>query len=336
MPSDPRVTRAFELLAKPIEQYRTAVATTLEEVRGHLAAGRSDAQAHAARLQAQLGVFAAGRIDTSRLSTVLGNRDALDVASLQRLERASDTLRNIVSRGSELLQLTVPPGEDMARCVSARLSLVGRAFAAARIAAAAHKSAASGLDEAVALGSFPFAEWSAAERRLAPPLVVTVEGADLVAGSLAPFLDGMHKFLLIVDGPCAPAPLVRLITPSVLVIQGYDFKDFEVLSAWPATAVAALVPDTAVRFTHDPAGGSRTWQRISVHLPPDPRVRRLGGLTAAQQSEELLQLESLAAPPPAPMVAPASEAAASAADPVDRLAAWLLQQAQVPSPAPGD
>lgn len=334
MPSDPRVTRAFELLAKPIEQYRTAVATTLEEVRGHLAAGRSDRQAHAARLQSQLGAFGAGRIDTTRLSTLLGNREALDVPSLQRLERASDTLRNIVSRGSDLLHLTILRGDDMGLCVSARLALIGRAFAAARIAAAAHNRAASGLDEAVALSTFPFAEWSASERKLAPPLVISVEGADLVAGGLAPFLDGMQKFLLIVDGPSAPAPLVRLITPGVLVIQGHDFPDFEVMTAWTASAVAALVPETAVRFTHDPAAGSRPWQRLSVHMPPDGRIARIGGLTAPQQSEELRQLEGLAAPPPAPVVA-APEAGASTADPVDRLAAWLLQQAQVPAPPPG-
>jgi len=334
MPSDPRVTRAFELLAKPIEQYRTAVATTLEEVRGHLAAGRSDRQAHAERLQSQLGAFGAGRIDTTRLSTLLGNREALDVPSLQRLERASDTLRNIVSRGSELLHLTILRGDDMALCVSARLALIGRAFAAARIAAAAHNRAESGLDEAVALSTFPFAEWSASERRLAPPLVISVEGADLVAGGLAPFLDGMQKFLLIVDGPCAPAPLVRLITPGVLVIQGYDVPDFEAVTTWPATAVAALVPETAVRFTHDPAAGSRPWQRLSVHMPPDGRLARIGGLTAAQQSEELRQLEWLTVPPPAPVVA-APVVEASTADPVDRLASWLLQQAQIPAPPPG-
>jgi hypothetical protein len=334
MPSDPRVTRAFALLATPIEQYRAAVATTLEEVRGHLAAGRSDRQAHAQRLQSQLGAFGAGRIDTTRLSTLLGNREALDVPSLQRLERASDTLRNIVSRGSELLHLTILRGDDMALCVSARLALIGRAFAAARIAAAAHNRAASGLDETVALSTFPFGEWSASERKLAPPLVISVEGADLVAGTLAPFLDGMQKFLLIVDGPCAPAPLVRLITPGVLVIQGYDFPDFEVMTAWPATAVAALVPETAVRFTHDPAAGARSSQRLSVQMPPEARIARIGGLTAPQQSDELRQLEELAAPPPAPAVA-AHVVEASTADPVDRLAAWLLQQAQVPAPPTG-
>ena len=56
--------------------------------------------------------------------------------------------------------------------------------------------------------------------------------------------------------------------------------------------------------------------------------------TAAQQSEELRQLEWLAAPPPAPVVA-AAEVETSTADPVDRLAAWLLQQAQIPAPPPG-
>lgn len=337
MPSDPRVNRALEVLAQPIEQYRTAVAATLEEVRGHLLAGRADANARAERLKEQLGVFAAGRIDTTRLATLLGNRDALDANSLLRLERASDALRNLVSRGRDLFHVEVRPEEGLAACVSAQLATIGRAFAAARIANAAHNGAASGLDEPRALASFPFGEWTAAERKLAPALVVTVAGTDLTAGALAPFLDGALKILLIVDGPCAPAPLVRLVTPSVLVIQAHDLKELEMMATWPATAVAAVVPDTAARFVHDPSAGSEPWQRMSVQLPRDARVTRIGGLTPAQQTEELRQLESLSVRPPAPVaVAVASPVSAPAgADPVDRLAAWLLQQAQI-TPSAGE
>ncbi|HVL68322.1 MAG TPA: hypothetical protein VM364_13750 [Vicinamibacterales bacterium] len=335
MPSDPRVTRALEVLAAPIEQYRTAVATTLEEVRGHLAAGRSDADARSRRLGEQLGAFAAGRIDTGRLAALLGDRDALDISAQQRLERASDTLRNVFSRGMELFHVAVRPGGDPAACIGAQLATVGRAFAAARVAAAARNGASSGLDEDFALIAFPFAEWNGAERKLAPPLVVTVAGADLAAGALAPFLDGMQKLLLIVEGPSAPAPLVRLVTPSVLVIQAHDFKDLELLGHWPATAVGALVGETAARFVHDPSAGADGWQRLTLHSRGDDRIGRVGGLTAAQQREELRVLEMLAAKPAAPVV-PSDPQAVEAVDPVDRLAAWLLRQANLTGSAAGE
>ena len=343
MPSDPRLAGVLERLTPAIDRYHAAVAATLEEVRGHLAAGRSDASARAERLRDQLGVFAAGRIDTSRLATVLGTRDALDLGALKRLEAASLVLRNLVSRGRDLVVVAVPSGGDMSAAVSNALATIGRGFAAARIASAARNGAASALDEAKALNAFPFAEWNAAERRLAPPLIVSVAGADLVATAVTPYLDGGQKFVLIVDGSCAPAPLVRLITPGVLVTQVHDPKDLTTFVAWPTTAVAAVLPPTAIRFVHDPSAGAHPWQRLSVTGTAEARLARVGGWTGAQQSEETRQLEALAAAPaPAATVASTETPVAPVpaqhgldGDPVDRLAAWLLQQAQLPAAAAG-
>jgi hypothetical protein len=334
MPSDPRVARALEVLARPLEQYRSALAATLEEVRGHLASGRSDAAARAERLRDQLGPFAGGRIDAARLAALLGQRDALDASALQRLERAFATLQQLVAPGADLFHVEVIPGGDVHACVSAQLARIGRAFSAARVAAAARSGGAvPGLDEEAALDRFPFAQWSGAERRLAPPLVVTVRGEDLVAGALAPFLDGAAKLLLIVEGPCAPAALVRLIAPSVLVVQAHALEELDLLGPWPGAAVGALVAPPAVRFVHDPSGGPAVWQRLTVHGAADLRPGRIGGFTAAQQQDELNQLHALAAPPPAaPLPASAgtpAPAPAAAPDPADRLAAWLLQQANV-------
>lgn len=337
MPSDPRVTRLLELVAEPIEQYRSSVAATLEEVRGYLAAGRSDAQARAERLQEQLGVFGGSRIDVSRMSALLGNDAALDASALRRLEQASAALRSVMDRGGSLFHVDVPPGADAAACVKRQLAAIGRGFAAARIAGAARNNAASGLDEASALEAFPYGDWNAAERRLAPPLVVSVNGTDLVAGALAPFIDGTQKILIVVDGPCAPAPLARLITPGVLVLQAHDVKDLEVVANWPAAAVGALVPIWAARFTHDPAAGPESWQRMTVHLSRDWRIKRIGGLTSAQQHEELAQLQALASQPAPPVAATTPVPATSAdVDPADRLAAWLLQQANLTGPLASD
>jgi hypothetical protein len=99
--------------------------------------------------------------------------------------------------------------------------------------------------------------------------------------------------------------------------------------------VAALVPDSATRFVHDPAVGAVLHDRLTVHHAPQERPRKaLGGISATQQVEELEQLTALSthpvsapAPPstepesaPAPVV-PASQA--------DKLAAWLISQADL-------
>jgi hypothetical protein len=334
MPSDPRVLRALDTLAHPIERYRTALATALEQVRGYLGARRSDVAARAASLEEQLGPLAGGRIDASRLARVLGEREVLAPSALERLERAFDVLRNLAARGGDLFEVAVPLGADAAASVTAQFAVIGRAFAAARVATAACAGGASDLDEAAALDSFPFSEWSTTERSLAPPVIVTLHGRDLLAGAFAPLLDGRQKLLLIVEGPCAPAPLVRLITPGTLVVQAHDFEELQILDRWRGAAVGALVPDSAVRFVHDPAAGSEAWQRISVQAAGEPRAARVGGLSAAQQQEELRQLQALATRPSAlaePMGSPRP-----AADPIDRLAAWLLEQARLPVAASGD
>lgn len=333
MPSDPRIARARALLSEPIARYRAAIAATIEEIRGYLAAGRSHADARADRLRDQLGPFASGRIDAGRLARILGDGGTLDAAAQTRLEAASAVLQSIAREGDGLLTVTVPPGGDPGAAVATRLAALGRAFAAARIAAAARAGAASGLDEAAALERFPFDCWNLNERRLAPPIVVNVAGADLDAGVLAKYLDGVQKILIVADGPVAPAPLVRLITPGVLVMQAHDVDALLLFAGWPGTAVAAILPAAAARFTHDPSAGREIWQRLSVAIDPAAQIARVGGLTAAQQKEELHQLSMLAARPAAPLP-PAGAAAEGSGDPADRLASWLLQQAGL-TPPPG-
>jgi hypothetical protein len=335
MPSDSRVARALDAFAPFVERYRGAVASTLEDVRGHLARGRSDTDERARRLGEQLGPFAGGRIDAGRLAAVLADPHALDASALERLERVSAVLADLVSDGTALFTLAVQPGGDLAAGVSTRLASIGRAFAAARIAAAACRGGqSSGLDEARALEAFPFGAWTAAERRLAPPLVVTVQGTDFTPAGLATFLDGAQKLVLIVEGPAAPAALVRLITPGVLVVQAHDPADLDPVGRWAGAAVAALVEPPAPRFVHDPAGGADPWQRLAPQELLDVPLAPVGPFSIAQQAEELRQLQALAARPPlradAPAVEHAPVASVDGSEPVERLAAWLVQHAIVP------
>jgi hypothetical protein len=328
MPSDPRVLEALALFAEPIGRFRSAISTTLEEVRGELASIRSDTSGQVERLKTQLGRFAEGRVDVSRLTAVIGSR-AADPAAQQRLEAAYDTLQDVAAHGNDLFCVHVPPGSAAGIAIGSQLAAIGRAFGAARIAASARGIPTTlGMSDHQALGRFPFAEWSAAERRLAPPLVVSVTGRDLNAAALARFFDGALKVVLVVDGPCAPAPLVRLVTPNVFVTQVHEVSALAPLAAWPGAGIGAVLPPMSSVFTHDPAAGPELWQRLAVTKSRDGHLGRLGGLSAAQQTEEILQLEALAARPSS-VAEPAHAPGTVREDPAGRLAAWLLHQADL-------
>jgi hypothetical protein len=120
-----------------------------------------------------------------------------------------------------------------------------------------------------------------------------------------------------------------LITPGVLVIQAHEMKELEPVARWPGTAVAALMPPAAARFTHDPAAGPALWQRLSVTTGSDARLARLGPLSAGQQHEELQQLHALATRPAVVAAATGDASVEPRIDAADRLAAWLLQQAHL-------
>jgi hypothetical protein len=167
-----------------------------------------------------------------------------------------------------------------------------------------------------------------------------MDAADLAtAAALAEFLDGTQKIVLVVRGACAPAALVRLITPGTFVLQTADGAGLDRFAAWEGPGIAALVHESAARFTHDPTRGAAPWERIAIDSLParDPRAA-VGGASGAQQSEELRQLRQLAArpedaPAPAPLPTTASGRATPTApvatDPADKLAAWLLAQADL-------
>ena len=329
MRSDPRVRDALALLAQPIGRFRSAVAATIEEVRTELSASQADAAERAEHLKAQFGRFADGRLDLSRLAPVLTGDRRSDPAERARLQAAFDTLQDVAAHGDDAFCLRVPADTAVDAAVCTQLATIGRAFGAARVAASARgRGTVLGMPDEQAMSRFPFAEWTAVERRLAPPLVVSVSGHDLNVAALARCLDGGLKILLIVDGLSAPAPLVRLITPNVFVAQVHEVREAEAIGSWPGAGIAAVVPPAGAVFVHDPAAGAAMHQRLTVTKSGDQPRARIGELSAAQQTEEILQLQALAARPDVPPAWPPTPAEAPAPD-VDRLAAWLLRQADL-------
>lgn len=331
MPSDSRLELAMRALAAPIEAYRSAVAAAAEEVRGFLATHRSTADAGDAAIE--LGPFAAGRIDLEAFSRIGPGAAAVEPGTLAEIDAALDVLRRAATPREDAFRVVVEPGRRLGDAVGAALAEAGRVAAAARFAAAARRGGAPAARGNGRPGAgLPFPEWSEGERRFAPPLAVELDGADLRAGDLVEFLDGGVKIVLVVRPPCAPAPLVRLITPGALVVQTADETDLERVADAAGPAVAALVPEDAARFIHDPAAGPEPWSRLTLrHLPERSAKRPVGAASVRQQTDELEQLRALAARPDAAPAAPRDGAATppERSDPADRLAAWLLSQAEL-------
>jgi hypothetical protein len=176
---------------------------------------------------------------------------------------------------------------------------------------------------------YPFALWTRAERAAAPPLFVELGGGDLNAAGLSEFLDGSQKIVLVVRGPAPPAPLARLLSPGVFVMQTADPAALEEVVGIDGPAIVALGTEGLVPFTHNPAGGSSYAERISVEDLPE--VSDIAGLGFRQKQdvEHLRQLAASASYVPASTSAssPVASSDHSDADPADRLAGWLLQQA---------
>jgi len=329
MPSDERIAEALEALSEAKETFVSSVAMSAEEVRGMLERDKGANENPQVRLAHELGPFAAGRIDLERLAPFVGANARLGEGKREQVQRALDVLKGLKAAGDEIFSVKVPLDGYLRGTVFKALGRAGTAFGAARsVEWALHDIAPpEGVDDA--LETFPPDRWNGAERTCAPPLVVEVEGQDLRPASLAELLEGAQKIVLVVNGPAAPAPLVRLITPGVTVIQTDDPADLAVLAASPGPGIAALMPEGAARFIHAPGAGKGLDGRLSVkHLPEKEPARPLGALSAFQQAEELRQLASLTASVEASLkVAEEPAPAGEELDEAGQLAAWLVQQA---------
>jgi len=323
MPSDPRVTIALKAIAGPIATFRSAVIGSLGRVRGMLAAGSG-----AERAGQELGAFAGGRVDFARFAELSHGAAALDASSRGRVQRACDVLEEISHAAPEAYVVDVHPGARLRVSVGAALAHFGRGFGVATAADLARAGRYEPAAHDRLFDAFGFDAWTRAERLVAPPLVVTVDGADLHAADLAELLDGSQHIVLVVRGSAPPASLVRLITPGVLVLQTPDEQGLDRFAAFDGPAVAALFEHDAAGFLHDPALGFAVWQRLLVFKRPERTPRKsLGGSSPRQQSEELAQLDALGERPTLASTPIDAFVPMGGGDPADRLATWLLSQA---------
>ena len=326
MPSDERVEQAVKAVSARIEIFRSSIVVTAEQVRGFLSTHRPSENGQVSRIRAELGQFGADRIDAERFAALLDTNSPTDSATIERIEQALDTLSKMGAKESDFFVVRVETGGHLRDSVARRLDELGRAFGAARVVNLSRTGQYQHSDHATLLESLPFSKWRKAERDVAAPLVVDVDGRDLTVAGLAEFLDGGQKIVLTVRGASPAAPLVRLISPGVLVIQTANVDDLAGLEEWEGPAVVALVSESAAQFVHDPRGGERLCDRLNVSSVPDNKPRQaLGGISVFQQVEDLRQLVSMTSQP-----RPRAAAEPASADPADKLAAWLLSQANLP------
>lgn len=323
MPSDERIKPALEALSTQTQAFRSALAVTIDQMNAYASAQGAAEEQRADMIAMELGPFAANLVDAGEFSRYAGETAATTTQALSTVKKAQETLTELADKGDELFVVDVKSGGSLWHSVAQRLGELGRAFASAR----AFELAKVNGDKAEVADTLPFNQWSSRERRLAPPLVVTVDGADCRANGLADFMDGTVKLILLIRGESTPAPLVRLITPGTLVAQATDVAGLKSLGKWDGPGIGAVVLDSAARFVHDPAAGFDLTARMKINqLPEGKRRKPMGGVSVWQQAEELLQVQALGK---APEPAEAAEEPEVPVNPADKLAAWLLTRADL-------
>jgi len=326
MPSDPRVAQALAALAQPIAEFRAAVQGALAQADAFMAAQTADPSAQAARAALELGVFAASHVDPAKFAAMFPAVAKADKASQAALEKAVTILRRVAGQRDEMAVAVVTDGVKLGATIDAALALAGQAFGAIIITELVRGGRFKKTEHEKLLNPAEFRAWNNAERRFAPPLVVEVNGADLHAGALLDFADGREKIVLVVHGEAPPAALVRCITPGTFVLQTVDGTGLERLAGYEGPAIAALLPEGAATFMHDPNAGKEPWQRLTVPFIPSEPFKAVGGFSAWQMEQDVKMLAELARTPFVVPSAPGGKGAPAmgAGEAVDRIASWLL------------
>ena len=327
MPSDTRFAAALAAMARPIAEFRSILQGALIQAESFRTEQAADSSERARRAAVELGGFAAERIDPARFAALFPAVRAAEPAAVAALDRAIAILRAITSEGDAAFVVEQPKGGRLGSTIGNALAQFGRAFGAVILTELIRGGRYEGADHDRLLDPLEFRAWSRAERRYAPPLIVSLDGADLQGGALGDFADGREKIVLVVRGDAAPAPLARCITPGTMVLQTADGSGLDRVADFDGPAIAAVMPEGSAVFLHDPAGGREPWQRLTVRTLGELPRRAVGGISAWQMAEDRTLLADLAR---TPFAIPAEHGAAApaigAGEAVDRVAAWLLGQ----------
>jgi hypothetical protein len=313
MQSDERVNAALSFVAAERDAFRSALAATLEQVRGIVTTQKE--------VGAELGAFANGRIQLDRFAEVVEKDSKLRKAALNSIRHAQQLLTATLSVGDQLHIADVPENGYLFAVTEEALATAGRAFAAAYLIELIRSGREDDNREEVLLAALPPDRWTRAERDIAPPMVVRVNGNDLRVAGFEDLLQGNQKIVLLVDGCSPPAALVRLISPNVFVMQCRTVDELKRMSVVDGPGIAAVFAEDVAAFVYD---GTLCVESMPQELPKRPTRTQ----TVFRQREDLEQLKRLTS---SVAPAPANATVIEAINPGDKLAAWLLKQVELPS-----
>ena len=329
MPSDERVRAALSATEGPRRDFLSSVRTTADQVDAFLRARKGKTHHVSEQVAESLGGFAAGRIDASKFSAFLPARDELPPTLVDAMERAGGALREVARLRDEDFVVQAESGESMSEAARRGLGRLGRAFGAAEMVEAIRSGRTPDKTAEGKLTRYDPDDWTSRERQLAPPVVVLARGESLRGAQMRDWLEGMQQIVVVADGPCPPAPMVSLLSPGVLVGQVHSIAALEVMDQFDGPAAVAIVASESASWMHDP----RRTPPLEIHSKPAaPPQSAVGPISPWRQEQDLAHLERIGAP-----LAGARPATGNGTGtpeevaPADRLAAWLLKQADVGS-----
>ncbi len=329
MPSEEQRVLAHKAIEDRAGSFRSALVSMADQVRGmvQVAQGAGSEEQNLTDQEVSLGNFATEKIDVERFSVYAKpTTSALPSDQVAPVEAALKVLTELLA-DEDLFTLRVPEGGSLGSSLARKFGRLGRVFGAAQVIELAKASKYDAEKHGHLLEQVTFTHWNSAQRAAAPPLLVELSGGDLRAASLANFLDGGAKIVLVVDGDAPPAALARVVTPGVFVQQSSDNAPLDAFTACAGAAVAGVFSASVASFVHDPAAGETSHERFTaLEIPPASKLVRIGSLSPNQQTEELALLKVLTAQPAA---AESEGAETEQVDPAGRLSAWLLSQAEI-------
>lgn len=329
MPSEEQRVLANQAIEDRAGSFRSALVSMADQVRSMLlvAQGADSEEQNRTDQEVSLGNFAENRIDIDLFSKYAKPTTAvLPPDQIAPVEAALKVLSELLT-DEDLFTLRVPEGGSLGSSLARKFGQLGRVFGAAQVIELAKRGRYDASKHAGLLEQVTYTHWNSAQRAAAPPLLIEIGGGDLRAASLANFLDGGVKIVLLVDGDAPPAALARVVTPGVFVQQSSGNAALDAFTACEGPAVVALYTASVASFVHDPAAGETSNQRFtSLEVPPASKLVRIGSLSPSQQKEELALLEVLTAKGAA---AEGEGEETEQVDPAGRLSAWLLSQAEI-------
>lgn len=327
MPSDERIQKGLSVTAAARKDFLSSVRATADQVDAFLRARKGTTRDASGRVAETLGNFAAGRIDASRFSALVPTEQETPPTVITAMEQAGEVLREIALFDERAFLARAQPGESAADAARQVLGTLGAAFGAAELVETARAGRFPDPATHRRLQVYDPDDWKTRERVLAPPVVVVAPGERLRSAHMRDWLEGSQQVVIVVEGRCPPAPLVPLISPGVLVGQVHTVDELDVLKDFEGPAVLALVPPEAAAWAYDPRRSPALEVR---HDPGAADLRTVGPTSVWRQRQDLEQLRASAGMPPSMASAGRNgDGASESGAPADRLAAWLLMQADV-------